>query len=599
MTHSMPEHTIPGRFEQQVRTHGSRLAIQTDSASISFLALNQTANRLARRIVASRGMRQEPIALLFEHGAESVAAMLAVLKAGKCYVVLDPRAPRERLQYILSHSEAALVITDESHRQLGQELTGDAIALLPFEEPTAGTLDIDLDIGVAPDDLATILYTSGSTGKPKGVMHTHRTLLGDADRIARELDISADDRWIWHTAVSFAGSARTIMGALVNGCALFPFDTKRKGLSELPDWLRRHEITIFRSVPTTFRAFMTTLPDGVGFPAVRVVSMGGEPLFGADVESFNRHFRAPAVLVHSFGPTECMLACWHVMPHGQPVAEGKVSIGRPFADITVLLLDEAGRPVGDGQIGEIVVKGPFLSPGYWRDPDQTRAVFVHDEHGDGARMYRTGDLGTRSADGRLTHVGRRDFQVKIRGFRIEVSEIETALRRIPGIGDAVVIGRSDRAAGMRLVAYIVPTPGTPVPVVSQLRAELARSLPDYMAPSTFVRLDALPQTPTGKTDRLRLPDVDDGRPDLASLFAPPDTPLEHAVLDIWKKVLGTTWLGIHDNFFEVGGDSLMAMRVVVQIQATCGVDLPLTELFEHPTVAATAAAVARRGPHVS
>jgi acyl-coenzyme A synthetase/AMP-(fatty) acid ligase/acyl carrier protein len=282
-----------------------------------------------------------------------------------------------------------------------------------------------------------------------------------------------------------------------------------------------------------------------------------------------------------------MLVCWSVTPHGRRIEGKKVSVGHTLPDKTVILLDEARRPVPDGEVGEIAVKSRHLSPGYWRDPERTDAVFLPPEPGSDERTYLTGDLGERAPDGSLTHMGRRDFQVKIRGFRIELSEIETALRDIEGIGDAVVVGRQSDAGEPRLVAYFVPTT-KPAVTLNEIRNQLARTLPDYMIPSIFVAMAALPQTPTGKTDRLRLPDIGRARPEMATPFTPPAAPLEEGIAQIWTEALGIDRVGIHDDFFELGGDSLMAMRVIARIKSSLDVDLPLATLLEDRTVAKTA-----------
>ena len=352
---------------------------------MSYAGLNRRANVLARRILAHSGPGAEPVALLFDHGAEVVAAILGGLKAGKFSVLLDPSHPPERLRHLLADSGARLIVADSRGLALGQTLSAEPGGILAFDGGAEDVPDTNVDVSVSPDALAMIIYTSGSTGRPKGVMHTHRNVLADV-RHQTALGIGVHDRSVWHTSGGFAGSMRTILGALLNGAALYAFDTRRQGFAQLADWLQHHQITIFRTVPTTFRTFMATLSGGLVFPSVRIVSMGGEPLFRADVESFNRHFPPHCVLVHPFGPTECMLVCWNVIPHGAPIAGHKVPIGRTLPDMTVLLLDEAGRPVPDGEVGEIVVKSRYLSPGYWRDPVRTDAVFLPGAHGSDERF---------------------------------------------------------------------------------------------------------------------------------------------------------------------------------------------------------------------
>ncbi len=341
-----------------------------------------------------------------------------------------------------------------SNRDHARRLCGSAIELIDFGDVDPGLSGADLDVSPAPDSLAMIIYTSGSTGRPKGVMHSHRNILADARNITNGYAAGARDRWVLAASLSFANSVRTIYGALLNGAALFPFDLRKRGFVELAAWLLDNEITIIRAVPTMFRSFMATLDERTTFPAVRVLAVGGEPMLQADLGHFNRHFSPHCVLLHAFGPTECLTVCWALVPHGAPVADGKLPIGYSLRDKDVLLLDESRREVGDGDVGEIAVRSRYLSPGYWRDPERTRASFLPDPAGGDARIYLTGDLGRRGPDGRLFHLGRQDFQVKIRGYRIDVSEIENALRTTTGIRDAVVVGRrtgSRRAAADRLL----------------------------------------------------------------------------------------------------------------------------------------------------
>jgi acyl carrier protein len=270
--------------------------------------------------------------------------------------------------------------------------------------------------------------------------------------------------------------------------------------------------------------------------------------------------------------------------------ESKLTIGWPLPDKEILLLDESGSKVPTGEVGEICVRSRYISTGYWNDPERTKVTFRPDPSDERFHIYHTGDLGTRAENGCLTHVGRVDFQVKIRGFRIEVSEIEVALRAISGVKDAVVVGREDSSGENRLVAYFVPSK-LPALTATQLRSSLASSIPEYMIPSAFVCLDVMPQTPNGKTDRLRLPLPSHSRPVLEVAYAAPSTPVEKAISDIWYQVLAIDEIGIHDNFFELGGDSLLATKVVVRALRELKVEIPLKMFFAAPTIARLAAEV--------
>lgn len=578
------EQSIPQRFEQQVHAGGNRVAIKSDREVYTFDSLNRTANRLAREILTRRGSASEPIALLFDHGAAVLVAIMAVLKAGKFYVALDASYPRDRLKYMLQDSGAKLIVTDPNNSAVVREICGDTLDVLDFMNPGVTLADHNLSVLAKPDSLALLLYTSGSTGQPKGAMHTHRNVLVDVRNLTNGWGVSAADRWLLHTSVSFANSVRTIFSSLLNGGSIYPYDIKETGFGELPNWLVTHEITIVRTVPTTFRDFMGTLERDQKFPSVRVLSVGGEPMLRDDLDYFNRHFLGHCVLCHALGPTECLTVCWALIPHGTHITEVKLPIGYPLKDKDVLVLDDNRRELGDGEVGELAVKSRYISLGYWRDPERTRSVFLLDPAGTAARIYLTGDLGVRRADGCLVHVGREDFQVKIRGFRIDVAEIEIALRAIEAVADAVVVGRQDEAGAQRLVAYFVPATHPPV-TITKLRQSLARTLPDYMIPSSFVSMDALPQTPNGKTDRLRLPPPPRNRPDLDNPFVAPGTTTETELSTIWSEVLGIDQLGINDNFFELGGDSLLATRIITRVIKNFRADLPIRTLFDTPTIA--------------
>ena len=384
---------------------------------------------------------------------------------------------------------------------------------------------------------------------------------------------------------------RTSYCSLITGAALFPFDIRKQGFHELATWLVDNEITIIRAVPTFFRSFMASVDGAVTFPAVRVLSIGGEPMLQADVEHFNRHFSSRCTLSHAFGPTECLTVCRALIPHGTPIAEGKLPLGYTLPDKDVLLLDDSRQEVGDGEVGEIAVRSRYISPGYWRDPGRTRDAFLPDPGGGDARTYLTGDLGVRTPDGCLRHVGRRDFQVKVRGYRIDVAEVENALRAIPGIGDAVVVGREMEPGVQALIGYYVATSRPPM-TGSEVRERLAQTLPDYMIPSFLVAMDAIPQTPNGKTDRLRLPLPARDRRDADAPMVAPGTAIESELESIWRKVLGLAQVGTQDAFLNLGGDSLQAQKIVYLVAERFGVEVPVERLFDPGTIAAIANEIA-------
>jgi amino acid adenylation domain-containing protein len=580
------EQSIPERFEKQVHLYGERLAIKTAEDSLTYNELNTTANRLARKILARRGRHIEAVALMLEHGAGVLAAMLGVLKTGKFYLVLDPSYPRERLAHMLADSGAGLIVTDAKNLPLVATLSNEVKDVSNFDALEGALSDENLGLNLSPDALAMLIYTSGSTGPPKGVMHSHKNVLVDVRNFTNAFCISSHDRWLLYTSMSFAHSVRTIYGAFLNGSAIFPYDLKKKGFGKLADWLLSNKITLMRSLPTTFRNFMATLPAEMTFPNIRILTVGGEPATRADVDLFNQHFCHPSVLVHPLGPTECLTVCWNFIPHGTRVQD-KPAIGYPLQDKTVLLLDESGAEVPAGEIGEICVKSRYIALGYWRDPERTKAAFLPDPHDSTARIYRTGDLGVLAKDGCLTHMGRRDFQMKIRGYRVDPSEIEGALRTIDGVSDAVVVGRENAIGGKQLIAYYVPTGTAPI-TVTKIRNDLARVIPDFMIPDAFVRIDAIPHTPNGKIDRISLPPPSRERPMLDVAFVPPASTTENEIAQIWCGVLNLDCVGVHDNLLDLGAHSLNMTQIINRLRDEFEVQLPLSALFEAPTIASLA-----------
>ena len=585
------EQSIPERFEQQVRAHGDELAVQWSGGSYTYGALNAASNRLARTLLSQGGREPEPVALVFEHGGEALAAILAVLKAGKSYVMLDAGYPPDRLRTMLEDSGARLMVADVNSRACAQELCGSTIELLHFDDVDPDLSGADLVDHPAPDALAMIIYTSGSTGGPKGVMHSHRSILADARNHTDTWSLTARDRHVLSDSLSFASSVRTIYGSLLNGSAVLPYDVKKNGFAGMKRWLLDNQITIVRAIPTSLRNFMAALDEEDVFPAVRVVAAGGEPILRADVDNFNRHFAPHCVLSHSFGPTETLTVTFALVPHGTRVTEGKLPIGHCAADRRVVLRDESGREVADGEVGEIAVTSRYLSSGYWRDPDRTRAAFLPGPGESDLSTYLTGDLGRREADGILVHVGRRDSQIKVRGFRVEVSEIESALRALKGIRDAVVVGRETAPGETRLVAYFVESGAQPLSTRT-MREHLAQTLPGYMVPSVFVPVAAIPQTPSGKTDHNRLPPpvAVQSDPDLPSRAA--RNAIEIDLVAIWKEILGVEQLGVDDDFLNLGGDSLKATQIAVRVADRFKCDVPVTAALLSPTVARMAEMVA-------
>ena len=582
--------SLVGRFERQVHLHPDRLAVATDDYGFTYQELNRETNRVAQAVLSQLGEREEPVALLLDHGPQGVAAVMGVLKAGKFYVPLDPMHPESRSADILGISGAGLVLTDDRNLALASRLTQDAAKLLNIDNLDSNLSGENIKLHVPSDTTSFVLFTSGSTGVPKGVVQTHRNILHDIMNYTNALHICPEDRLSLLRPLSFVGATRQLFGALLNGAAVFPFDLRVEGFEYLAEWFSRREISVYRGVPTILRRLTASLTESEQFPSVRVIYLGGEQADESDVASYKRYFGPDCVLVTAMGSTETLESCWYFIDKETRIGDRPVPAGYAMEGKEILVVDDEGREVGSNEVGELVVRSRHLSPGYWRDPDLTSRSFSADPKGAGYRTYRTGDLASISSDGCLTYGGRKDFQVNIRGHSVQVAEVERILRRNSSIKEAVVVAREDQPRDSRLVAYVVPAT-LPGPTVSQLRHAVAQSLPEYMVPSAFVEVDALPLNASGKVDRQALPAPGTSRPALDTEFVESRTPVERALAHIWADVLGLDQVGVDDDFMELGGDSLRASQVVSRVTGELGVDIPLRSLFQASTVAYMALAV--------
>ena len=581
------EQSVPEMFEKQADKFPDRIAVSTASREFTYDALNRTANRIAQAILAVDAEGEQRIALLLEQSDPLLAAsILGILKAGKIYVPIDPSYPHARTTYVLEDSQAALIVTGSGNLSLAHELAGNERDVLNVDEIGPQLCDENPGLRAGPDSIAYIIYTSGSTGQPKGVVHTHRNLLRYIRNYTNSWRIRPSDRITLFFSPSFSQSLMDIFSALLKGAALHPYDVKQEGLADLATWLIDGGITVFDSVPTLYRHFLDNLTGKEEFPELRLIRLGGEPVSREIVARTRKHFPG-RVLLNQLAATEAsMIAQYPVDPETE-IEGSSLPAGYPVDGVEVLVIDETGDEIGFGEVGEIVVKGRYLSSGYWRKPGLTQAAFKSDPSGGGKRLYHTGDLGRLRSDGCLEFLGRKDSRLKVRGHSIEVAEIEAALFDLGNAKEVAVTALELGQDDLRLVAYVVPRHGS-LPSVSSLRTALAQTLPDYMIPSTFVSLQALPITPNGKLDRRALPKPDEKRPELESAYEAPRTQVEEVLAETWEEVLGLERVGVHDDFFELGGHSLLATRVVSRLRDAFGLELPLRSLFEAPTVAGLA-----------
>ncbi|MDQ3805506.1 MAG: amino acid adenylation domain-containing protein, partial [Acidobacteriota bacterium] len=541
-------------FEAQVERTPQAVAVVCGRESLTYRQLNARANQLAHHLRALGVGPEVFVGVLLERDIEMVVALLAVLKAGGAYVPLDPAYPLERLSFMLEDTRAGVLLTQQRLAHLLPQAEARAVCLDLEAGALAAFSEENPQSGVTPDSLGYVIYTSGSTGRPKGVSIEHRsaaTLIHWAREVFSPAELASV---LASTSICFDLSVFEIFVPLSWGGRVVVAENALQ-LPALPA-----EVTLVNTVPSA----MAELARGGGLPAsVITVNLAGEPLKNALVQQV---YRQPTVarLFNLYGPSEdTTYSTYTLAPKG---SDAEPTIGRPIANTQVYLLDAHLRPAPAGVVGEVYLGGEGLARGYLRRPGLTAEKFIPDPFGGrpGTRLYRTGDLARYLPDGELEYLGRGDHQVKIRGFRIELGEIESVLSRHEGVREAVVVAREDHPGDKRLVAYLTAA-GEAVPAVGELRRHILQYLPEYMVPPVFVALDELPLTANGKVNRRALPAPDRLRPELEETFAPPRTPVEEIVADIWGEVLGTERVGVHDNFFALGGHSLLATQVVLRV----------------------------------
>ncbi len=577
------ERSVGTCFEEQVDRDPGRVALRSPGQELTFDALDRRASRIAWSALEVRGETVEPMALLLGRGLSAIAGILAAFKAGKISLFLDASLPTERLRFLLEDAGAGLIAGGGESLPLARALAADTgIPLIDVDaERTDAACERRPGIHVPPGTPAYIIYTSGSSGVPKGVVNSHRNLLWNARVGARFSGMTPSDKALF-VASPGAGQGLALFQALLEGAAVYPFDVRSAGLPALRDWIAAEEITLYQSVPAVFRSLVKTFRPGERFPSLRVVRLGGDAVRREDVRLFQRHFHEPCRLRVSYGSSETGPIASHYIGATAPLPSGPVPVGRPYEGVEIRILDENGRETGPDEVGEITVRSWHLALGYWRQESLTRERFLPDPAGGAERICRTGDLGQLRPDGLLVHLGRKDFQVKIRGNRVEVGEVEEALRALPGIEDAAVAASEGPDGENRLVGYVVwrGKRGS----TRELRAGLARTLPGYMVPSAFFSLPALPLTARGKVDRAALrPPAPEGATAEGGVLGPRDD-LERELVEIWEGLLGARPVGVRHDFFELGGDSLLAVELFALIESRMGRYLPLSSFVGASTI---------------
>ncbi|SHU30235.1 putative non-ribosomal peptide synthetase MbtE [Mycobacteroides abscessus subsp. abscessus] len=565
--------TLVDLLDAAARATPEALAVVSDDLELTYELLQQRSNRFARWLVAQGAGAEDVIALQMSTSVEFIVAMLGVLKSGAAYMPIDPALPEERIEYLIADAKPRIVMRPQEFRVAEAAATGLVDAPIT---------DADRLRPLLPDNLAYVIYTSGSTGRPKGVAVAHAAIVEHVVSFTAEWSMTADDRMLQSTSVSFDASLADILCPLSLGAQLvIPKPNPFSDIGYVADLVRRRGVTVLHMVPSLLGSVLL-LPEARELRGLRHVPVGGEALPGEVADKFATMFDAE--LRNHYGPTEAVVCSTYMSVRG-PQGNSIVPIGRPNQNVYAYVLDQALKLVPAGVVGELYLGGAQLARGYRARPVLTAERFVADPFGSGGRLYRTGDLVRRNARGELEFVGRADEQVKVRGYRIELGEIEAVIGADPRVGHCVATVVDDPQVGPLLAAYVVPAGGTREIDLDELRARAQEALPAYMVPTAFAVIPEIPLTTSGKLDKRALP-----TPDALTerAFRLPVTPTERRMCAIYSHLFGKERVGLDDSFFELGGHSLLAARLVAQIRAQFGIDLTVRAVFDRPTPAGLA-----------
>ena len=577
------DQTIHQLFEAQVARAPEAVAVVFDDEQLTYRELNCRANQLAHNL-RRKGVRAEVrVGIMVERSIDMVVGLLGILKAGGAYVPFDPAYPSERLSFMVEDAQVSVLLTQE---RLVERVPPDVTEVVCLE---SGWQEIVQESGKNPESSVTaenaayVIYTSGSTGKPKGVLGVHRASLNRFSWMWQSFPFAANDVCCQKTSLSFVDSIWEIFGPLLKGIQLVIIkDEELKDPHRLVQALADRQVTRIVMVPSLLRVILDVFPDLQNrVPHLKLWAVSGEAL----ALELSERFRASmpeSALINLYGSSEVAAdATYYDTRQGESLLS--VPIGRPIANTQIYILDRYLNPAPIGIPGEIYIGGDGLARGYLNRPDLTRESFIDSPFGTepGAVLYKTGDLGRYFENGNIEFLGRRDHQIKLRGYRIELGEIEGVLSDHPEVRECVVVVREDKLGDERLIAYVVAEEGT---IIDELRRFLDERLPEYMIPSTFVLLDRLPLSSNNKLDRSALPEPDHGRQQTSKAFVAPRDELEIQLARLWEEALGVRPVGVRDNFFEIGGHSLLAVSLFAEIEKTFNKRIPLAALFQGPTI---------------
>lgn len=591
MSRSEKENCVHQLIERFADTNPEKIAILDDGGNtLTYSELNQRANHVAWQL-RNGGIRPgDLVSICVSRSVKMAVGILGILKAGAAYAPLDHNYPADRLEYMVEDSGAVALVSDPEHLETIKLPTGKSFIL--ENSPTiSDTERLNLDVEIDTSSPAYVIYTSGTTGKPKGVIVSHSNLFNYVSTLPEAIGLESSDRYLHTASISFSSSVRQLMLPLTNGATVVisSADTLRS-YKAVFDLAIKQRVTVLDLVPSYWRVLVDgfdeltrSKKDEVIGSDLRLLLSASEPLASAVAMDVLARFGSKARLVNMFGQTETtgIISTYHV-PAAAFLSNPTVSIGRAIPNAKAYILDENMIPVPDGDEGDLYVGGPGVATGYLNQPELTAERFIPDPFAGDTKstLYRTGDLARKGEDGSLVFVGRRDNQVKIRGFRVELAEIESQLLSFPDISAAVVVAREIGVGDQRLVAYLVSKSLSQI-MPAELRGSLREKLPEYMIPFAFVQLAEMPLTPNGKVDRKALPEPE---AEFSAVIEPPRTETERTLVEIWKDVLKIGEVGIRDNFFDIGGHSILAITMFAKVEDTFRKTIPLATLFEAGTI---------------
>ncbi|HFC12643.1 MAG TPA: amino acid adenylation domain-containing protein, partial [Anaerolineae bacterium] len=575
--------TIIQLFEEQVARFGRNNALVWGDETLTYLELNQKANQLAQRLAKNHAKSGDRVAILLNRGPLQIISILAILKLGCVYVPIDPAYPNKRINFMLENSESTLILTHAKFKsRLGvpvRPILLDSLPVAPQSDQATPIASAYAPAKRSSDGLAYIMYTSGSTGTPKGTLITHRNVI----RVVKEtnyITVLPTDRFLQLSNYAFDGSVFDIFGALLNGACLYIVPKELAiEIPQLAQFIQTQKITVFFITSSLFNALVDW--DVNALENTRKVLVGGEAISVAHARKALETLGVGRI-INGYGPTETtVFASYYPIDHIEQAAQS-VPIGYPLANTKLYVLDKQGQLAPPNTPGELYIGGDGVGKGYLNRDELTQQKFLDNPFEEGGKLYRTGDLVQMLPDGAIDYIGRIDFQIKIRGFRVELGEIENYIKSVAGINEVVVVAPKDQTGSMYIAAYYTVDPHIHTIDSAQISEFLSDKLPDYMIPTRMKQLDALPLNMNGKVDRNSLPVIEDKQDQLSNYLAPRND-LERRILENMQAVLDNRRIGIQDNFFKFGGQSIKAIALIQALRKQ-GIELNVSDVFHYPTV---------------